>query len=219
MNQISIKKMVPKFNTDAISIGLPYRIIWNGTAYVGVFYIIDEDRLEFKYFDDETSRFVIILPTADIEIYPFSLGDIDVPTQELKKDKSPETTEDVKPNIEKFYIRHNLHAVDDKPLFIFENDRWLINKPVIDKYMKMKDILVRVNFGISSHALHSIDAYAVFPPECIEVNTDQTMLSCIDKSNKSGYNLKSIHIDSNLWQHIAYAYIEFVDKDWYEGEI
>ena len=87
MKSINIKKMVPKFDTDAICSNLPYRINMGGNTYVGVFYIITEDRLEFKFFDkDGTIKFGIILPTADdIEISPYSVMDdrSDVVIQEL----------------------------------------------------------------------------------------------------------------------------------------
>ena len=89
MNSINIKKMVPKFDTDAICSDLPYRIIMNGNTYVGVFYIITEDRLEFKFFDKGgTIKSGIILPTPldDIEIYPCSDVD-DKPVLECRARK------------------------------------------------------------------------------------------------------------------------------------
>ena len=99
MNSINIKKMVPKFDTDAICSNLPYRIIMNGNTYVGVFYIITEDRLEFKFFDEDGDiKYGLILPSADdIEISPYSVMDdrSDVVIQELIKllttDDSDET--------------------------------------------------------------------------------------------------------------------------------
>lgn len=87
MKSINIKKMVPKFDTDAICSNLPYRINMGGNTYVGVFYIITEDRLEFKFFDEDGEiKFGVILPTADdIEISPYSVMDdrSDVVIQEL----------------------------------------------------------------------------------------------------------------------------------------
>lgn len=89
MKSINIKKMVPKFDTDAICSNLPYRINMGGNTYVGVFYIITEDCLEFKFFDkDGTIKFGRILPTLDdIEISPYSVMDdrSDVIIQELNK--------------------------------------------------------------------------------------------------------------------------------------
>jgi len=87
MKSINIKKMVPKFDTDAICSNLPYRINMGGNTYVGVFYIITEDCLEFKFFDEDgTIKFGRILPTLDdIEISPYSVMDdrSDVVIQEL----------------------------------------------------------------------------------------------------------------------------------------
>lgn len=226
MNSITIKKMVPKFDTDAICSGLPYRIFLNGNVYIGVFYMITEDRLEFKYFDkDEKIKFIIILPTVDnIEIFPFrSLStSLDIELPELKKNKIPVVSkedvpvESVGPDIKKFYIANNVLSLKNEPLFIPKDNKWVINSPIIRKYLNMKDILVRVNHGVGEY---TTDAYAVFPPECIEINSDENQLCCIDKSLKCGYTLKSIFINSNSWQRLSYAHIEIVDKDWYEGEI
>ena len=87
MKSINIKKMVPKFDTNTICSNLPYRINMGGNTYVGVFYIITEDRLEFKFFDEDGEiKFGVILPTADdIEISPYSVMDdrSDVVIQEL----------------------------------------------------------------------------------------------------------------------------------------
>ncbi len=70
MKSITIKKMVPKFDTDAISSNLPYRINMGGNTYVGVFYIITEDCLEFKFFDEDgTIKFGRILPHSMILRY------------------------------------------------------------------------------------------------------------------------------------------------------
>ena len=226
MNSITIKKMVPKFDTDAICADLPYRIALNGNTYVGVFYMINEDRLEFKYFDEDGKvRFIIILPTVDdIEISPFrslsSEANIELP--KLEKNKIPVVSkedvpvESVGPDIKKFYIANNVLSLTNEPLFIVDDGRWVINVPIIRKYLNMKDILVRVNYGVGEY---TTDAYAVFPPECIEINSDKNQLCCIDKSLKCGYTLKSIFINSNSWQRLSYAHIEIVDKDWYEGEI
>lgn len=225
MDSITIKKMVPKFDTDAICFGLPYRIILNGNAYVGVFSMITEDRLEFRYFDEDGKiKFAIILPSADIEVFPFrSLSsDVNIELPELKKNEIPVVSkedvpvESVGPDIKKFYIANNVLSLKNEPLFIPKDNKWVINTPIIRKYFNMKDILVRVNLGVGGC---TTDAYAVFQPECIEINSDENQLCCIDKSLKCGYTLKSIYINSNSWQRLSYAHIEIVDKDWYEGEI
>ena len=226
MDSITIKRMVPKFDTDAIRVDLPYQITMYGNTYVGVFYMITEDRLEFKYFDkDGKIKFIIILPTVDdIEISPFrSLSsDVNIELPELKKNKIPVVSkedvpvESVEPDIKKFYIANTVLSLENEPLFILKDNKWVINAPIIRKYLNMKDILVRVDLGVGEY---NTDAYAVFQPECIEINSDENQLCCIDRGQKSCYTHKSIYINSNSWQRLSYANLEIVDKDWYEGEM
>lgn len=225
MNSITIKRMVPKFDTDAICFGLPYRIILNGNGYVGVFSMITEDRLEFRYFDEDGKiKFAVILPSADIEVFQFrSLSsDVNIELLELKKNeisvvsKEDVPVESVVPDIKKFYIANSVIPLKNEPLFILKDNKWVINTPIIRKYLNMKDILVRVNYGVGEY---NTDAYAVFQPECIEINSDENQLCCIDRGLKCGYTLKSIYINSNSWQRLSYANIEIVNKDLYEGEI
>jgi hypothetical protein len=225
MDSITIKKMVPKFDTDAINSGLPYRITLNGKVYLGVFSMINEDRLEYKYFNEDGEiKFAIILPSIEhIEISPFSLSsEVNIELPELKKNEIPVVSkedvpvESVGPDIKKFYIANNVFPLKNEPLFILKDDKWVINAPIIRKYLDMKNILVRVDLGAGEY---NTDAYAVFPPECIEINSDENLLCCIDKSVKCGYTLKSIYINSYSWKHLNGAYIEIVNKDWYEGEI
>jgi len=105
MKSINIKKMVPKFDTDAICSNLPYRINMGGNTYVGVFYIITEDCLEFKFFDEDgTIKFGRILPTLDdIEISPYSDMD-DRSDETMEAEKSEEPVDEDEPNMKSFYI-------------------------------------------------------------------------------------------------------------------
>jgi len=212
MNTLSIKKEKLIFDTNAIDFNLPYRIDINNNSYVGAFDVITEDNLSFSYFDEnDNQQTITLLPTDDIKVYPFrGLGGEHI-NQERQKI--------VEPDIKNFYIRNSVIETNDQPLLIMKNDEWVFNTAVIKKYLNMKDILVRINWGISFKALYATDTYAVFPPECVAINSEENLLSCVDKSVKSGYNLKSIHIDSTLWKHLVYAHIEIVDRGWYEGEI
>ena len=146
MKSIVIKKMVPKFDTDAISIGLPYRIVVNGITYVGVFYMIDEDRLEFKYFEGEKINFVIILPTIDdISIYPFDLDD---PADESPK----ELVEKDEPDIKSFYIRDMCSSPYTKyPLFVRKNGELVINYDFMEKLLYDDSILIEIGFGLKCY--------------------------------------------------------------------
>lgn len=184
MKSITIKKMVPKFDTDAICSNLPYRIIMGGDTYIGVFYIITEDRLEFKFFDkDGTIKFGIILPTLDdIEISPFSDDDMsDVVLQELLDEKAYETMKAInnldfskllglkvepenaeEPDIKSFYIRdmrtseHNTY-----PLFVRNNGDLVINYDFMEKLLYDDNVLIRIRFGLKGHhscAMHTFES-------------------------------------------------------------
>lgn len=184
MNSITIKKMVPKFDTDAICSNLPYRIIMGGNTYIGVFYIITEDRLEFKFFDEDgTIKFGIILPTADdIEISPCSvMNDRDAVLQELLDEKAYETMKAInnldfskllglkvepenaeEPDIKSFYIRdmrtseHNTY-----PLFVRNNGDLVINYDFMEKLLYDDNVLIRIRFGLKGHhscAMHTFES-------------------------------------------------------------
>ena len=163
MNSINIKKMVPKFDTDAICSDLPYRIIMNGNTYVGVFYIITEDRLEFKFFDKGgTIKSGIILPTPldDIEIYPCSDVDDkpDTVIQELKNTEEPVEEE---PDMKSFYIC-DMRVGEYKyhPLFVRDNGDLVINYDYMEKLLYDDSILITIRLGIKGHsyATHTFES-------------------------------------------------------------
>ena len=163
MNSITIKKMVPKFDTDAICSDLPYRIIMNGNTYVGVFYIITEDRLEFKFFDKGgTIKSGIILPTPldDIEIYPCSDVDDkpDTVIQELKNTEEPVEEE---PDMKSFYIC-DMRVGEYKyhPLFVRDNGDLVINYDYMEKLLYDDSILINIRFGLKGHsyATHTFES-------------------------------------------------------------
>ena len=163
MNSINIKKMVPKFDTDAICSDLPYRIIMNGNTYVGVFYIITEDRLEFKFFDKGgTIKSGIILPTPldDIEIYPCSDVDDkpDTVIQELKNTEEPVEEE---PDMKSFYIC-DMRVGEYKyhPLFVRDNGDLVINYDYMEKLLYDDSILINIRFGLKGHsyATHTFES-------------------------------------------------------------
>ena len=164
MNSINIKKMVPKFDTDAICSDLPYRIIMNGNTYVGVFYIITEDRLEFKFFDKGgTIKSGIILPTPldDIEIYPCSDVDDkpDTVIQKLKKTEEP--VEEDEPDMKSFYIR-DMRVGEYKyhPLFVRNNGDLVINYDFMEKLLYDDNVLITIRLGIKGHscAMHTFES-------------------------------------------------------------
>ena len=162
MNSITIKKMVPKFDTDAICSNLPYRIIMNGNTYVGVFYIITEDCLEFKFFDEDgTIKFGRVLPTADdIEISPYSVMD-DRSDETMEAEKTEEPVEEDEPNIKSFYICDmRTYDVKKYPLFVRNNGDLVINYDFMEKLLYDDNVLIAIKFGLKGHscALHTFES-------------------------------------------------------------
>jgi hypothetical protein len=206
MNSITIKKMVPKFDTDAICFGLPYRIIMNGNTYVGVFYIITEDRLEFKFFDkDGTIKFGIILPTPldDIEIYPCSDVDDkpDTVIQELKNEDEPD--------IKSFYIRdmrtdeHNTY-----PLFVRDNGDLVINYDYMEKLLYDDSVLINIRFGLKGHSY----ATHTFESKNVRIHVGGTTLTgkILDKYRNT---TTCVEIRADDWKQLEWASVYINRKD------
>jgi hypothetical protein len=161
MNSITIKKMVPKFDTDAICSNLPYRINMGGNTYVGVFYIITEDCLEFKFFDEDgTIKFGRILPALDdIEISPYSAMD-DISDETMEAEKTEEPVEEDEPNMKSFYICDmRTYDVKKYPLFVRNNGDLVINYDFMEKLL-YDDVLIAIKFGLKGHscALHTFES-------------------------------------------------------------
>jgi hypothetical protein len=206
MKSITIKKMVPKFDTDAICFGLPYRIIMNGNTYVGVFYIITEDRLEFKFFDkDGTIKFGIILPTPldDIEIYPCSDVDDkpDTVIQELKNEDEPD--------IKSFYIRdmrtdeHNTY-----PLFVRDNGDLVINYDYMEKLLYDDSVLINIRFGLKGHSY----ATHTFESKNVRIHVGGTTLTgkILDKYRNT---TTCVEIRADDWKQLEWASVYINRKD------
>lgn len=162
MKSINIKKMVPKFDTDAICSNLPYRINMGGNTYVGVFYIITEDCLEFKFFDEDgTIKFGRILPALDdIEISPYSIMD-DISDETMEAEKTEEPVEEDEPNMKSFYICDmRTYDVKKYPLFVRNNGDLVINYDFMEKLLYDDNVLIAIKFGIKGHscALHTFES-------------------------------------------------------------
>lgn len=231
MKSITIKKMVPKFDTDAICSNLPYRIIMGGDTYIGVFYIITEDRLEFKFFDkDGTIKFGIILPTLDdIEISPFSDDDMsDVVLQELLDEKAYETMKAInnldfskllglkvepenaeEPDIKSFYIRdmrtseHNTY-----PLFVRNNGDLVINYDFMEKLLYDDNVLIRIRFGLKGH--HSC-AMHTFESKDVRIHVGGTTLT--GKILDEYRNITTcVEIRADDWKDLEWAHVYIKNK-------
>lgn len=209
MNSITIKKLVPKFDTNAIRSGLPYRIILNGNTYVGVFYTITEDLLEFKFFDkDEKIKFAIILPTHDdIEIYPYN--DMDDRSDEAVNNLDEED----EPNIESFYIRdmrtdeHNTY-----PLFVRKNGDLVINYDFMEKLLYDDSVLINIRFGLKGHSC----ATHIFESKDVRIHVGGTTLTgkIIDEYRNV---TTGVEIRADSWKHMEWANVYIKNKKEYKN--
>lgn len=211
MNSITIKKMVPKFDTDVICFGLPYRIILNGNGYVGVFYIITEDRLEFKFFDKGgTIKSGIILPTPldDIEIYPCSDVD-DTSDETMEAEKTEEPVEEDEPDIKSFYIRdmrtdeHNTY-----PLFVRDNGDLVINYDYMEKLLYDDSVLINIRFGLKGHSY----ATHTFESKNVRIHVGGTTLTgkILDKYRNT---TTCVEIRADDWKQLGWAHVYINRKD------
>jgi hypothetical protein len=208
MNSITIKKMVPKFDTDAICSNLPYRISMGGNTYVGVFYIITEDCLEFKFFDEDgTIKFGRILPTiSDIEISPYSVMD-DRSDETMEAEKTEEPVEEDEPNMKSFYICDmRTYDVKKYPLFVRNNGDLVINYDFMEKLL-YDDVLIAIKFGIKgrSYALHT------FESKDVTIHVGGTTLT--GKIFDEYRNVTTcVEIRSDSWEQLEWARVYIKNK-------
>ena len=238
MKSITIKKMVPKFDTEAICSGVPYRIKWNGNTYVGVFYTITEDRLEFKFFNkEEEIKFAIILPTTDdIEISPCSdIDDRDAVLQELLDEKAYETmkainnldfskllslkaepenteepVEEEEPDIKSFYIRDMRTSEHNTyPLFVRNNGDLVINYDFMEKLLYDDSVLIRIRFGLKGH--HSC-AMHTFKSKDVRIHVGGTTLTgkILDEYRTI---TTCVEIRADDWKQLEWAHVYIKNKN------
>ena len=208
MKSITIKKMVPKFDTDAICSNVPYRINLNENIYVGVFYIITEDCLEFKFFDkDGKISFGRILPTDDdIEISPYSIMD-DRSNETMEAEKTEESDEEDEPNMKSFYICDmRTYDVKKYPLFVRNNDDLVINYDFMEKLL-YDNVLISIKFGIKGHsyALHT------FESKDVTIHVGGTTLT--GKIFDEYRNVTTcVEIRSDSWEQLEWARVYIKNK-------
>ena len=209
MKSITIKKMVPKFDTDAICSNLPYRINMGGNTYVGVFYIITEDCLEFKFFDEDgTIKFGRILPALDdIEISPYSVMD-DISDETMEAEKTEEPVEEDEPNIKSFYICDmRTYDVKKYPLFVRNNGDLVINYDFMEKLLYDDNILIAIKFGLKGHscALHT------FESKDVRIHVGGTTLT--GKIFDEYRNVTTcVEIRSDSWEQLEWARVYIKNK-------
>jgi len=209
MKSINIKKMVPKFDTDAICSNLPYRINMGGNTYVGVFYIITEDCLEFKFFDEDgTIKFGRILPALDdIEISPYSDMD-DRSDETMEAEKSEEPVDEDEPNIKSFYICDmRTYDVKKYPLFVRNNGDLVINYDFMEKLLYDDNVLIAIKFGLKGHsrALHT------FESKDVTIHVGGTTLT--GKIFDEYRNVTTcVEIRSDSWEQLEWARVYIKNK-------
>ena len=209
MKSINIKNMVPKFDTDAICSNLPYRINMGGNTYVGVFYIITEDCLEFKFFDEDgTIKFGRILPALDdIEISPYSIMD-DISDETIEAEKTEEPVEEDEPNMKSFYIC-DMRTYDIKkyPLFVRNNGDLVINYDFMEKLLYDDNVLIAIKFGLKGHS------YAIHTFESKDVTIHVGGTTLTGKIFDEYRNVTTcVEIRSDSWEQLEWARVYIKNK-------
>lgn len=209
MKSINIKKMVPKFDTDAICSNLPYRINMGGNTYVGVFYIITEDCLEFKFFDEDgTIKFGRILPALDdIEISPYSDMD-DRSDETMEAEKTEEPVEEDEPNMKSFYICDM--RVDEykyHPLFVRNNGDLVINYDYMEKLLYDDSVLITIGLGIKGHSY----ATHTFESKDVRIHAGGTTLTgkILDEYRNT---TTWVEIRADSWEQMEWANVYIKNK-------
>lgn len=217
----NIKKVNVTFDPTGLSLHQPYIIDKKDAVYFGVLAEADEKRLVFNYFNGSGRHQLCITTQDEFDLY------------EMKSTTDPEEIEAWKlmfamNNMDFTAIQNGIDAACDEtrytirnsvidchgPLFIKnkEND-YVINYEMLKTQLKMKDIVVRVEFSTLTSP-HGTSSYAVFHPEDIELNNPQ-LLQCIHKDRVTGWVLSSISINSNDWKRFKRIVIEIVDEERY----
>lgn len=210
MKSITIKKLVTKFDTNVIHLDVPYRINLNGNTYVGVFCMIDEDRLEFKYFNEDGNiEFEIIRPTVDVEIFPFrsllpelKKNEISVVHNEDVPVEPEKPVEKDEPDIRSFYIR-DMRTHNKYPLFVKDNGALVINYDFLEKLLYDDSILFSISFGIKGH--HSCASH-IFKSKDVRIHVGGTTLTG-KILNEYRDVITCVEIRAGDWKQLEYAHV------------
>ena len=219
----SLKKVHVTFDPTGLFIHQPYIIQKKDATYFGVLAAVDEKHIIFNYFN-ESGRHQLCLTTNDeFDLY------------ELKSSSDPDEIAAwnlliAMNNLDFAAIQNGIDIACDEtrytirnsvidchgPLFIKNNDNdYDINYDMLKTQLKMKDIMVRVEFSTLTSP-HGTSSYAVFHPEDIELN-NPCLLQCIHKDRVTGWVLSSISINSNDWKRFKRIIIEIVDAERYNN--
>ena len=141
--------------------------------------------------------------------------------EESKINMCEQTATEVKeemPDIKKFYIRDTFRLLDKDiryyPLFVKRecDDCLVINYDIMEKFMNMKNIKIRVAFG-----RNKASAYNVYDPEDIYIHVGGTTLTASKYSSKTEKywrtKISCIEFRSEEWESLNYAHVEILPKE------
>lgn len=217
----NLKKVHVTFDPTGLHVHQPYIVQKKDAIYFGVLAEVDEKHMLFNYFNESGRHQVCITTNDEFDLY------------ELKSSSDPEEIEAYRlmiamNNLNFAAIQNGIDIACDEtrytirnsvidchgPLFIKNNDNgYDINYEMLKTQLKMKDIMVRVEFSTLTSP-HGTSSYAVFSPEDIELNNPQ-LLQCIHKDRVTGWIRSSISINSNDWKRFKRIVIEIVDAERY----
>ena len=217
----SLKKVHVTFDPTGLYVDQPYIIQKKDAIYFGVLSEVDAKHMIFNYFNGSGRHQLCVTTNDEFDLY------------ELKSSSHPEEIEAwnlliAMDNLDFAAIQNGIDIACDEtcyricntvidchgPLFIKNNDNdYVINYEMLKTQLKMKDIMVRVEFSTLTSP-HGTSSYAVFCPEDIELNNPQ-LLQCIHKDRVTGWVRSSISINSNDWRRFKRIVIEIVDAERY----
>lgn len=219
----SLKKVHVTFDPTGLYVHQPYIIQKKDAIYFGVLAEVDEKRMVFNYFNGSGRHQLCVTTNDEFDLY------------ELKSSSHPDEIEacnlmiamnnldfatlpngiDIACDETRYAIRNSVIDCHG-PLFIKNDDNdCVINYEMLKTQLKMKDIMVRVEFSTLTSP-HGTSAYAVFRPEDIELN-NPCLLQCIHKDRVTGWVRSSISINSNDWKRFKRIVIEIVDAERYNN--
>lgn len=138
--------------------------------------------------------------------------------KESKVNMCEQTTTEEMPDIKKFYIRDTFNLLDNDikqyPLFVKRecDDRLIINYDIMEKFLDMKNIKIRVAFGGNKTS-----ADDVYDPDDIYIHVSGTTLTASKYSSTTEKDwrtkISEIEFRSEGWTSMRYAHVSILPKE------
>lgn len=160
--------------------------------------------------------------------YKFCIENGIIESNEETKSDTESKEEEEMPDIKKFYIRDTFNLLDDDikcyPLFVKRecDDTLVINYDIMEKFLNMKNIKIRVAFGCnaSSYDVYGgikASAYDVYDPDDIYIHVGGTTLTASKYSSTTEKYWRTrtseIEFRSEGWKSLRYAHVTILPME------